>query len=311
MSGRQGGMSSRPSALRLLLIALLLAAPRGAAAATLYVNDAGGDCAFPAAHTTIQSAVDAAKLAGAKRIHVCPGDYAELVTIDGFGTLTLEADPGVTLRPPGPVASATLVDVRDSRRVVVRGFTLDGDGQFSGAGTSVRGISYLDTSGTIEGNSIFGIRPEPFTASFAHAIHVSDNLGSVRITIRANTLGGYGQLGMDVTARSVKILDNVLAGSGPTDVVAQVGIILRNVTRGRVARNTVGRPLVYAVPRRDGHLPRGVDPDPGRREHPARQPRRHRRRLGERVREPQPHLEQRRRRRGVRNRGGRQPRRSG
>jgi parallel beta-helix repeat protein len=233
-------MPARPSALRLLLAALLLAAPRAAAAATLYVNDAGADCAFPAAYTTIQDAVDAAKLAGAKRIHVCAGDYGELVSIDGFGTLTLEADPGVTLRPPGPVASATLLDVRDSRRVVVRGFTLDGDGQFSGAGTSIRGISYLDTSGTIEGNAIFGIRPEPFVNSFAHAIHVSDNVGSVRITIRDNTLGGYGQLGMDVTARAVKILDNVLAGSGPTDVDSQTGIILRNVARGRVARNTIG-----------------------------------------------------------------------
>ena len=233
-------MASRSSLPRLLAIALLLAAPRGAAAATLYVNDAGADCAVAADHTSIQAAVDAAKLGGAKRIHVCPGSYSELVRIDGFGRLTLEADPGVTLRPPGPVDSDTLLEVRDSRKVVVRGFTLDGDGQFAGTGIFARGIAYIDSSGTIEGNSVFGIRPEPFAASFSHAIHVTDNDGVVRITIRGNTLGSYGQLGMDVSARSVKILDNVLAGSGSTDVVPQAGIILRGVLRGRVAGNTIG-----------------------------------------------------------------------
>ena len=233
-------MASRSSLPRLLAIALLLAAPRGAAAATLYVNDAGADCPVAADHTSIQAAVDAAKLGGAKRIHVCPGSYSELVRIDGFGRLTLEADPGVTLRPPGPVDSDTLLEVRDSRKVVVRGFTLDGDGQFAGTGIFARGIAYIDSSGTIEGNSVFGIRPEPFAASFSHAIHVTDNDGVVRITIRGNTLGTYGQLGMDVSARSVKILDNVLAGSGSTDVVPQAGIILRGVLRGRVAGNTIG-----------------------------------------------------------------------
>jgi len=233
-------MPSSSPASRLLWVALLLAAPRGAAAATLYVNDAGADCAFPAAYTTIQAAVDAAALGGAKRIHVCPGTYSELVSIDGFGRLTLEAEPGATLRPPGPVGSATLLEVRDSRRVVVRGLSLDGDGQFSGAGITARGIAYIDSSGTIEGNSIFGIRTEPFVPSFAHAIEVTDNDGDVRITIRDNVLGDYGQFGMDVSARSVRILDNVLAGIGPTDLDSQTGIILRAVPRGRVAGNTVG-----------------------------------------------------------------------
>jgi parallel beta-helix repeat protein len=144
------------------------------------------------------------------------------------------------LRPPGPVASHTLLEVRDSRNVTVRGLSLDGDGQFSGSSIFARGIAYIDSSGTIEDNAIFGIRPEPFAQSFAHAIHVTDNDGDVRITIRGNTLGGYGQIGMDVSARSVKILDNVLAGDGPTDVASQVGIILRDVARGRVAGNTVG-----------------------------------------------------------------------
>ena len=233
-------MSATRSVSRLLGIALLLAAPRAAAGATLTVNDFGADCAFPASHTTIQGAVNAAKLSGARRIHVCPGTYSELVTIDGFGTLTLEADPGALLRPPGPVGSATLLEVRDSRRVVVRGLELDGDGQFSGAGVTIRGIAFLDSSGTIEGNSIVGIRTEPFTPSFAHAIDVADNDGKVRITIRDNTLSGYGQHGMDVKARSVKILDNVLTGIGATDVESQIGIILRGVPRGRVSGNTIG-----------------------------------------------------------------------
>jgi parallel beta-helix repeat protein len=232
-------MPSNSSASRLLLVALLLAAPRAGAAATLYVNDAGADCAQPADHSSIQAAVDAAALGGGKRIHVCPGSYAELVSVDGFGRLTLEAEPGVTLRPPGPVSSHTLIDVRNSKKVVVRGFTLDGDGQFSGAGIYATGIGFVDASGTIEGNTILGIRPEPFAASLSHAIHVTDNEGDVKITIRGNTLAGYGQLGMDVTAHSVKILDNVLTGDGPTDVAPQAGIVLRDVQRGRVAGNVV------------------------------------------------------------------------
>lgn len=222
---------------------LLALAPLAAGAATLYVDDGGGDCAFTATHDDIQEAVDAAAAGGARKIHVCPGDYPELVTITGFRRLVLEADPGVTVRPPAPLASGEIFRVLDSRWVEIRGFTLDGDGQFSGAGIYARGISYLDSSGEIEDNSILGIAPSPLVMSFSHAIDVADSDPAdavrVKVRIRRNTLGGYGQLGMDVSATSVRIEDNVLIGMGPTDVALQGGMILREVRKGRVRRNSV------------------------------------------------------------------------
>jgi nitrous oxidase accessory protein NosD len=227
------------------LAAALLALPALAlAGSTLYVNDGGADCAFAATHATIQAAVDAAPAARATKIHVCPGTYSELVTIAGFRKLTLEGEPGTTVRPPGPAGSVSILRVEDSRKVILRGLAVDGDLRFTGMGIFASGIRFADSSGRIEGCSIFRIRPEPLAASFSHAIDVFDNDPldevPVRIVIRDNDLGDYGSIGIDVSAAAkVTIVDNVLTGRGPTMVEPQIGIILREAARGRVASNTI------------------------------------------------------------------------
>ena len=235
----------RPHARTLLAAVLLILVGSPAGARTLTVNDAGADCAVPADHTTIQAAVAAAAAGGVTRIHVCPGSYAELVRIQGFRRLTLEADPGALVVPPGPVATGGIIEVVDSRRVDVRGFALDGAGQFSGPSLYVYGVYYRDSSGTIEGNTISGIRPEPLEQSFAHAIQVLDadptDDTAVKIRIRGNQLQGYGQMGIEVSdAVSVRIEDNILVGIGPTASTAQLGAIVRGASRGRIVGNEVG-----------------------------------------------------------------------
>jgi parallel beta-helix repeat protein len=235
----------RPPARSFLAAALpLLLAASSAGARTLTVNDAGADCAATADHATIQAAVVAAAAERVTRIHVCPGTYAELVRIEGFRRLTLEADPGALVVPPGPVATGGIIEVVDSRRVDVRGFEIDGAGQFSGPSLYVYGVYYRDSSGSIEGNTITGIRPEPLEQSFAHAIQVLDadpaDDTAVRVRIRGNQLQGYGQMGIEVSdAVSVRIEDNVLAGIGPTVTVTQLGVMLRRAERGRVAGNEI------------------------------------------------------------------------
>ena len=226
-----------------VLAALLFAAAPAAGARTLVVNDAGADCSLPAGYTTIQAAVDAATAERATRVHVCPGTYGELVHVDGFRRLTLEADPGARIEPPGPLSNGAIVEVVDSRKVEVRGFEIDGAGRFSGAGIFVYGVLFRDSSGSIEGNTITGIRPEPFAASFAHAIHVVDtdpgDAVPVKIRIRGNLLEDYGQMAMDVAdAVSVRIEDNVMLGRGPISEL-QLGAILRQAARGRVSGNVI------------------------------------------------------------------------
>ena len=208
------------------------------------MNDAGADCGAAADHTTIQAAVVAAAGGGVSRIHVCPGSYAELVRIEGFRRLRLEADPGARLVPPGPVTSGGVIEVVDSHKVDVRGFEIDGAGQFSGAGIHVYGVYFRDTSGSIEGNTISAIRPEPFAPSFAHGILVVDSDPSddarVKIRIRANRVVDYGQIGVGTSdVASVRIQENVLFGIGPTATEIQLGAIVRSARRGRIVRNEV------------------------------------------------------------------------
>ena len=227
-----------------LLAALLIAAgaPAAAGARTFTVNDAGADCASDADFTTIQAAVDAAPAGRVTRIHVCPGTYAEHVLVQGFARLTLEGESGARIVPPPVLASDTIVRVIDSGKVTIHGFSIDGDGRFTGAGIYAYGIYVADTSAIIEDNEIVGIRPEPFASSFAHAIGAVDNdpldPDRVVLKIRDNVLEGYGQTGIDISAAaSVRIERNTFAGRGPTDLESQLGVILREVPRGRVSGN--------------------------------------------------------------------------
>jgi hypothetical protein len=227
-----------------LLAALLIAAgaPAAADARTFTVNDAGADCASDADFTTIQAAVDAAPAARVTRIHVCPGTYAEHVLVQGFARLTLEGEPGARIVPPPALASDTIVRVIDSGKVTIRGFSIDGDGRFTGSGFSMYGIYLGNTSAIIEDNQIVGIRPEPFASNSGHAIHAFDDdpLDPDRVTlkIRDNVLEGYGQIGVDVSdAASVRIERNTFTGYGPTDLESQLGVILRQIPRGLVAGN--------------------------------------------------------------------------
>ena len=106
------------------------------------------------------------------------------------------------------------------------------------------GIYYRYSSGTIEGNTITGIRPDPLEASFAHAIEVLDTDPAddveVKVRIRGNELAGYGQMGIEVSdAASVRVEDNVLLGIGPTVTINQLGVMLRRAARGRVVGNEI------------------------------------------------------------------------
>ena len=224
------------------LAALLLAVtPVAAGARTFVVNDAGADCDDTADFTTIQAAIDAAPAARITRVHVCPGTYAEHVVVEGFARLTLEGDPGARIEPPAVPTSPSIVRIVGPGKVTLRGFQIDGAGRFTGGGAAY-GVNVIDASGTIEGNEILGIRPEPFVANLAHAINAVDNdpLDRERVVlkIRNNVLDGYGQIGIDVSdTASLRIEGNTFAGVGPTDVVSQLGVILRGVDRARVSGN--------------------------------------------------------------------------
>lgn len=106
-----------PSAKATWLVALALAALSCSAyGATVSVNCDNGD--------KIQTAIDSLNPQGPNTVLVS-GTCNQIVLIQGFDRITLQANP--TARINGPTTDATdAVDVLDSTRVVVSGFTISG-----------------------------------------------------------------------------------------------------------------------------------------------------------------------------------------
>jgi hypothetical protein len=82
-----------------ILLTTLAVDVTAAKADNIKVDDDGLDCPS-AEYTTIQFAVDFAKLNGINKVTVCTGTYPEQVVIDGLPKFKLQANGVVVVQPP-------------------------------------------------------------------------------------------------------------------------------------------------------------------------------------------------------------------
>lgn len=218
------------------------------ASATLFVSPsattggADSSCAT-AAHTTIQSAVDAAQIGGT--VVVCAGTYAESVSI--HQRLTLQGEPGAVVDAAGkPYGIGIGAD-----HVTVTGFSVKNadlkdspaDGIVTGVmgGTSDTPTVTIGNFATITNNVIFH--------NMGAGIDVNSSSHNVVSGNRSNTNG----IGINVTNDfGTPASHNVISGNTANDNAGGCGIVLaehsgagvfNNVVSGNTAdRNGLGSP---------------------------------------------------------------------
>ncbi len=217
---------------------LLALSAGSASAATLRVDDDQVQCAgsFP----TISAAVTAA--APGDKIKVCPGTYAEQVTIpaskDG---LTLESEKkqeAIIKSPPTMAPPNAIVHVDGAEDVTIRGFEISGPNPGPCSGMSgapspseLRFGVLIDNNGEAEvrDNDLLDIRNTglPGNCQFTNAIQVGRSSGGPgTVWAKHNVVERYQKGGIIVneSGSSGRIEDNDVVGLGPTGDLAQNGI---------------------------------------------------------------------------------------
>ncbi len=221
--------------------------PVGSGSGTITVSAAGtGD------FTTIQAAVDSATIG--TRIVIQPGTYVERVTVFKSVTLTgsgaatelrMAGAPNPISDESGPGSSAVLIvsgtsdvvienvmltgpedgiQVRNSRRVVIRGVEASGNGD---DGVDVRSSSDVSISGVFSGNGDQGVQ-------------VRD--GSARVVIDGSTAETTVDRGVRIRSSSaVELLGSTSRGNGDD------GVQVRESTGVRVVGNTITDNMGYGL----------------------------------------------------------------
>lgn len=115
-----------------------------------YAADLTVDCSNPKAKIkTITAALGLISKAGPNTIHVS-GACDESVFIDGFDNLTLLANPGASINDPTPLVpdDNNVIDIFNSRRVTVQGFTINQG--FTGISCGIYSVCFLNNN-TVQG----------------------------------------------------------------------------------------------------------------------------------------------------------------
>ena len=228
--------------------------------------------------TTIQAAVNSVPAGGI--VEVCPGTYTEQVTITKKLTLTGiqsgTGDAAVVLPPLGglvvngtdilgnPVAAQIFVN-SPGGSVIVERLTVDGTGNdLAGCvTTTIEGIYYQNTSGTITNNVV----RNQFQTNYAAyggcqnglAINVESTGSGNTVTVSANSVRAYQKNGITASGAgtgagspgpAVTIMGNYIVGLGATAMnwqgvylnegtAAENGIQVGFGATGKVQANTV------------------------------------------------------------------------
>jgi hypothetical protein len=236
-------------------------------------NSTVGSCAGPGIHYTTITLALAGTAAGAT-IDICPGTYAEQVTINQSQTLLgIKGGTGdaPTVVPPNgglvqngvdifgnPVAAQIFV-ASTGGSVTISDLTVDGTGN-NIAGCSaptLEGIYFQNTSGTISKNAV----RNQFQTDFVDyggcqnglAINVESTGSSNTVTISGNSVRAYQKNGITATGAAtgagspgptVTISGNFIVGLGATPMnwpggAAENGIQFGFGAKGTISSNTV------------------------------------------------------------------------
>lgn len=243
-------------ALALACVVCSLVAGQGAHAQTFVVDD-DMQCSG-ATFTRIQDAINAAP-AGAT-IAVCPGIYAEQLTINKALTLTgfqTDAQNQAVVRPSQLVESvniggtpvAAIVYVTNATNVNLEGITIDGAANdVADCLPYLMGVLYFKASGEIRASTIKSIRlSNPQLAGCQSGVGIfvlsgsdaGDGFSNVQIT--GNRLFDYQKAGIAANDAHTQVLinNNTLTGDGAIATNAQDGIQVAFGARGTISNNTV------------------------------------------------------------------------
>ncbi|MBP7354565.1 MAG: ExeM/NucH family extracellular endonuclease, partial [Longilinea sp.] len=185
------------------------------------------------AFDTIQEAITAVVAGGTT--YVVDGTYTEALYLYKAITLTGAGSATTIVKAPATMPSYTwngtmnpLVGV-DKTTAYISGFTFDGDGKGTGGGQFV-GVYFWGSNGSLTDSVLIGMRDATFSGAQdgigVMVNHVYDVTYSHTVLIQNNQISDYQKAGIVVNelAAQAQILDNIVTGHGPTDVIGQNGI---------------------------------------------------------------------------------------
>jgi parallel beta-helix repeat protein len=251
---------------RLVLLALLVTgavtvlASSGQAreGSTLRVDDDLAQCPT-AEYQTIQEAVDAA--APNTRIVVCPGTYAEQVTVgagkDGLDLVSHVSEAAVIRAPATAAEPGDIVLVDGARDVVLRDFTVAGplpDTLFCSVArrTGVRVTG--GGSAAILRNHVTEIRStSPALRGCQNGIAIAVDAGS-EAEVAWNRVDLYQKGGVLVNGEGAKavVRGNTISDAGATEITAANGIQVSRGAEALVAKNDVSGNVYDLAPASSG-----------------------------------------------------------
>jgi nitrous oxidase accessory protein NosD len=219
-----------------------------------------GLCAGPGTHYfKIQTAVNMATPGAV--VKVCPGIYAEQITINKSLTLlgikngTMDAptivspDAGVTAQTTDlsgfPTAAQIFVDTASD--VTISHLTIDGsNSQLSGCGTNLVGIYFKNSSGTISSNALRNQILDPADQGCQDGLAINvESAGTSSIAITGNSVRNYDKNGITVSGiggvagPQASVTSNTVIGLGATLATPQNGIQIAFGASGTVSGNKV------------------------------------------------------------------------
>lgn len=224
-------------------------------------------------YNTIQSAVTS--LTAGSTIFICPGTYAEQVTIGKSLNLTGVSSVGTSgatasgYNNPVVASPATGVIVNASDlydgsgiaaqiavvspvptspiNVSITNLAVDGSNNgISGCAPDLVGIYYQNANGTVNhvATRFQELPPDLFGCQVGLAIYVQSGYatnGTSTVTIENNSVHDYQKNGItaDGTGMNATITANYVVGVGATSLIAQNGIQVSDSANGKVTNNTV------------------------------------------------------------------------
>jgi Ca2+-binding RTX toxin-like protein len=210
-------------------------------------------------YATIQDAVDAAQ--DGDTILIASGTYEEQVIVDGFDNLTIQAADGatVTIQAPADVVQTgtrgsgqgveAVLTVINSTGIVIAGIDVDG----AGAGNSVTsgneysGVFFRNSSGTLDGVDVTGVRDAyvgvtPLGDDAVSGVQrgravLVDNDTQLDFTMTGGSISDFQKNGLVVNNANLDVTGVTITGAG-VQQIAQNGIVVSNST-GLIDGNTI------------------------------------------------------------------------
>lgn len=227
------------------------------AASAVYV----GNCPNGNHPVTIQQAVNASASGGT--VDICPGTYAEQVSIIGknltlAGIANGSSHAAILVSPTGGLAqNATSLGgagieaqiyVQDGT-VTIKGLTIDAANSnldSLGCNGDPIGIYYQNASGAITENSVINDVLSPALNGCQGGLGIFvESSGTNSVLISSNNVENYQKNGITVNGKdspglTATIKTNTVVGQGPTNGAAENGIQVGFGATGSITNNTVG-----------------------------------------------------------------------